>query len=83
MWWALLPGALFTFEEYLFDRNERETSFAEWEVYERTNRALTTKSFKNGRRVARHPAMIPAPGSIVDQVAMLVAFPSINVNFGP
>ena len=31
-----------------------------------------------GRKVARHPAIIPAPGSMVDQIAILVAFPSIH-----
>jgi hypothetical protein len=27
----------------------------------------------NGRRVAKHPAMIPSPGSTVDQIAMFCA----------
>ena len=36
--------------------------------------AVANMRFKSGRRVARHPAMMLAPHSIVDQMAMLVAF---------
>lgn len=35
---------------------------------------VANKRFKSGRRVARHPAMMLAPHSIVDQMATLVAF---------
>lgn len=38
-------------------------------------RALVTKRVRIGRRVARQPAMIPAPGSMVDHMATFVEFP--------
>ena len=36
--------------------------------------AVANMCFKSGRKVARHPAMMLAPHSMVDQMAMLVAF---------
>lgn len=35
--------------------------------------AVTRNRLNSGRSVARHPATIPVPGSIVDHMAMLVA----------
>jgi hypothetical protein len=60
------------FEELSFDR------FTDWEADEPKVRAVVTNRLTKGRKVARHPAIIPAPGSIVDQIAILVAFPSIH-----
>lgn len=36
--------------------------------------AVENRFFRSGRRVARHPAMMLAPHSIVDQIAIFVAF---------
>lgn len=36
--------------------------------------AVANMRFKNGRRVAKHPAMMLAPHSMVDHMAMFVAF---------
>ena len=68
----MLPGALLAFEGFSFDL------FADWEADELNVRAVVMNSLTIGRNVARHPAIIPAPGSMVDQIAMLVAFPSIR-----
>lgn len=38
------------------------------------DRALSTMCLSKGRSVARHPAMIPKPDSIVDQKEMLTVF---------
>ena len=71
-WSALLLAALLAFEELSFDL------FTDWEANEPSVRAVVMNSLTIGRKVARHPAIIPAPGSMVDQIAILVAFPSIH-----
>lgn len=49
----------------------------EWLMEDRIERALVKQPLRNGRSVAKQPATIPAPGSIVDQMAILVAFPAV------
>lgn len=47
--------------------------FVEAVVDDLTDRAVTRNLLKSGRSVAKHPATIPVPGSIVDHIAILVA----------
>lgn len=62
------------------DFEASDVSFLEASIDERIERAFTKTLFTNGRRQARQPAMMPAPGSIVDQIAMFVAFPIPGVS---
>lgn len=41
---------------------------------------LSKRSLRRGRSVVAHPAMIPVPGSIVDQIDTLVAAPESCVS---
>jgi len=61
------PIELFWLEEFGND------GFVEIVVDDLIDRAVTRNRFNSGRSVHRQPAIIPAPGSIVDHMAMLVA----------
>lgn len=79
-WESLLLFAVqfLCFGESSFDRTEREACLRDLEAEDRIDRALTKARFNKGRSVAKQPAMIPAPGSMVDQSDTLTAFPTIH-----
>ena len=52
--------------------------FADREALEVIVRVVSKTSLKRGRIVARQPAIIPAPGSMVDQMVQFAEFPTIN-----
>jgi len=73
-----LSAKLFSAAEFGFERKERDIRFEIMVALGRVevkSRTLVKIILKRGRIVAREPAIIPMPGSIVDQMAVLVAFP--------
>jgi len=62
---------------YWLEGTEKITIQHEIESIQRDHRKAGNR-FSKGRKVARQPATMPAPGSIVDQMAILVAFPNIR-----
>ena len=80
---SLKPPSSFSFTlrraaEFGLERNERGTRFADRETLEVIVRVVSKTSLKRGRIVARQPAIIPAPGSMVAQMVKFVEFPTVN-----
>jgi hypothetical protein len=79
-----LPAKLFSEAEFGFERKERDIRFETLDtlgMFEVMSRRFVMTSLKSGRIVARDPAIIPVPGSIVDQMAVLVALPGGAVSY--
>lgn len=80
---SLKPPSSFLFTlccaaEFGLERNGRDMRFADREALEVIVRVVSKTSLKRGRIVARQPAIIPAPGSMVDQMVQFAEFPTIN-----